>query len=250
MPKKSLATVESNPGTGLPVGFSGGPIEVAAPLIQRIPYVLFVSPKGQTFAKVAQQIPDLQDGESILVRGDNYTRLNPYRFYLIQAFQHFSVVDSQGQIVETTLDPEVAREDKTRKWSEHVECVIIVVLPDNSLVPACCTFKTTKTNAAHKAIDELKVANNIEEWSKKSAEHKASAAVPQAYARFITTVTLKRGTSKGGFAYVAANAFTRPTGLADWQALANAFQDAEFKKTCEAVYDRYLDRIVDIKQGA
>lgn len=250
--RKEVVPVESNPGTGLPVGFTGeSNIATIAPMHQRTPYVLFVSPKGQTFAKISQQIPDLQDGDPILVRGDSYTRLNPFRFYLIQAFQHFSIVDGQGQITETTLDPDVAKEDKDRKWSEHVETVLIAVLPDGSLVPATCTFKTTKTNAAHRAIDELKAAADVDSWSARSPEHKASSVASWPYARFVTTVTLKRGTAKrSGFAFVAANAFTRPTGLADWQALGDSFKDETFKKTCEAVYDRFQDRIADIKAGA
>ena len=254
MAKQSLASrkevVESNPGAGLPVGFGGeSNIAVSAPLYQTNPYVLFVSPKGQTFAKIAQQIPDLQDGDPVLIRGDKYTRLNPFRYYLIQAFQHFSVVDSLGKILETTLDPETAKNDKARKWAEHVETVLIVILPDGSLVPATCTFKTVKTNAAHKSIEELKAAEDIDSWSERSPEHKASAVAPWPYARFVSTVTLKRGTSKGGFAFVSANAFTRPTGLADWQALGENFKDDNFKKLCESVYDRFQGRVADIKSG-
>lgn len=247
--RKEVVPVESNPGTGLPVGFGGDLPAVVSPMYQRTPYVLFVSPKGQTFSKVAQKIPDLQDGDPILVCGDSYTRLNPFRFYLIQAFQHFSIVDSQGQITETTLDREKAKADTIRRWLEHVETVLIVILPDGSLVPATCTFKSTKVNAAHKATEELRKAANTEEWAALSPEHKASAIAPWPYARFVATVTTKRGTSKNGFAFVAANAFTRPTGLADWQALGDAFKDAEFKKLCEAVFYRYQDRIADIKTG-
>ena len=243
----SKAVVESNPGTGLPVGFTGGHVEVAAPLNVRTPYVLFVSPKGQTFAKIAQQIPDLQDGDPVLVNGDEYTRLNPFRFYIVDAFQHFSAVDGQGQIIETTLDAEKAREDK--EYKEHIETMLIVQHADN-LVPATCTFKTTKTNAAHRALETLKKASDLESWSKLSAEHKASAAVPYPYARFITTVTLKRGTGKkSGFAFVAANGMVRPTGLADWDRLAAFFAVPENKKLAEAVFNRFKDRVEDIKAG-
>lgn len=252
MGKQSLMSkqvVESNPGTGLPVGFTGGPVQVAAPLVQRTPFVIFVSTKGQTFAKVAQQIPDIQDGDPVLCRGDSYTRLNPFKFYIISAFQHFSKVNGQGEIFETILDAEQAREEKGQ-WSEHIETLLVVILPSGELVPATCTFKTTKTNAAHTAIDNLKKAEDAAEWSKLSAEHKASAAVPAAYARFVVTVTLKRGTAKkSGFPFVAANAFVRPTGLADWDSFATFLKDPEKKRLCEAVYNRFTDRCEDIKAG-
>lgn len=247
---EALVPVESNPGTGLPVGYSGGGVTAASPIYSPTPYVLFVSTKGQTFATVARHIPDLQEGDPVLIRGENVkpVKLNPLRFHLIQAFQHFSVVDSMGQVTKTIFDVEQAREDKTQKWSEHVETVVLACLGDGSVCPARCTFKTTKTNAVHTAIAALQQAENMEEWAKQSPEHRASAAAPQPWARFTATVTLKRGTARAsGFNFVAANAFITPTGLADWQTLAAAFQDAEFKKVADAVYRRHQERVAEIK---
>lgn len=240
---------ESNPGTGLPVGFSGGGIAVATPIYQRTPYVLFVSTKGQTFAEVARRLPGLQDGDPVLLRdeGTPPVRLNPFRFYLISAFQHFSLVDNQGKITRTILDVEKAREDTANKWTEHVECVLILKLTDGELVPSRATFKSTKTNAIHKAIEGVQAAGNSEEWAQLSPEHKASLAVPHAWARVLTTVTLKRGTSRGGFSFVAANGYCEPSGLADWQGLAAAFQDQDFRKLCEAVNLRHNERVAEIK---
>jgi len=254
MAKKSLASmevapVESNPGTGLPVGFQGGAIQVASPIYQRTPYVLFVSTKGQTYGQLAQRIRDLQDGDPVLVRDENVPplKMNPLRFHLIAAFQHFSVVDSMGAIVKTTFDVETAREDKTQKWLEHVETVILVCLGDGGLCPARMTFKTTKTNAIHTAIAALKDAEDAEKWGSYSAEHKASLVAPTPYARFTATVTLKRGTAKStGFNFVAANSFITPTGLADWQTIGAAFKDETFCKLCEAVYRRHKDRVGEI----
>lgn len=246
---KAVVPVESNPGTGLPVGFEGGGMAVSAPVFQRTPYVLFVSTKGQTFARLAPQIPGLQDGDPVLVRDEKGLKLNPFKFYLIDAFQHFSVVDNQGAIVKSMFDVERAREDKINKWNEHIEAVILVVDGD-TLTPARCTFKTTKTAAAHAAVSAAKVAADAEAWGALSAEHKTSLAVPTHWARYITTATLKRGTSKGGFAFVAANGFVTPTGLSDWNLLSEAFKDDSFRKLCEAVGDRHRERVEEIKSKA
>lgn len=242
--------VESNPGAGLPVGFSGSGIVAAAPLYQRTPYVLFISTKGKTFAEVARHISDLQEGDPVLLQGENVypIKLNPFRFYLISAFQHFSQVDNLGQITRTILDADRAREDKASKWVEHVETVLLVKLSHGALVPARCTFKSTKTNAIHAAIAEVNAAADAESWAAKSPEHKASLAVPHPWARVLTTVTLKRGTSKSsGFSFVAAGGFVTPTGLADWQSLASAFQDPAFRQLCEAVNQRHNERVAEIK---
>lgn len=243
---REVTTVESNPGAGLPVGYSGGAL---APVVQtfiRTPYVQFISTKGQSFAEVAAVIRDLQDGDPVLRREDvRPVKLNPFKFYLINAFQHWSLVDNLGSIVKTTLDPE---QGTANKWAEHVETLLIVQLPDGSLSPARCTFKTTKTNAIHAAIKARTQAEDADEWGGLSAEHKESLAVPAVWARYMTTVTLKRGTGKAsGFAFVAANGFVSPTGLADWKALAAAFQDGGFKKLADATRESFDTRVADLK---
>lgn len=257
MAKESLASkkhremvpVESNPGAGLPVGYEGGGAVSVVQTFVRTPYVQFISTKGQSFAEVAAIIRDLQDGDPVL-RRDNVppVKLNPYTLYLINAFQHWSMVDNLGQIVKTTLD---MKQGKENKWTEHVEALLIVRLPDGSLSPARCTFKSTKTNAIHAAIKARAQAEDAEAWAALSAEHKESVAVPVAWARYVTTVTLKRGTAKtSGFAYVAANGFISPTGLADWKALAAAFQDATFKKLADATREQFESRVADLKVRA
>lgn len=238
----------SNSGAGLPVGFGGvGGLDVGDQLFQALPYVQFISSKGQSFGEVARQIPSIQDGDPILVRAKAATKLNPFRFYLAAAFQHFSMVDTMGCIVKATLDSTVARSD--RAWQEHIEALIIVVL-DDELVPARCTFKTTKTNAAHTAIKTLReIREEPEEWAKRSPEHKLTVKVPLDWARFTTTVTLKRGTSRStGFNYVAANGFAEPTGAADWKLLADAMKDDNFNMLCDDTLRRHEQRISEVKQ--
>lgn len=239
----------SKPEKGVvPVGFDVSPGEVVH-CPPSANYAFFVSNKGRTFAKVSQQIPAIQDGSAVLCEGSNYSHLNPFRFYLIQALQHWSMLDGEGKITKTTFDAGEAKEDKAL-WKEHVETLLIVLTPDDRLVPATCTFKTTKCNAAHTAIEAIHLAEDLTAWGKKSPEHKVSLIAPLAYARVLTTVTLKRGTSRAGYAFVAADAFVRPTGLSDWQLLSESFASDAFQRLCYDARNRFLERIETIKRGA
>jgi hypothetical protein len=67
----------------------------------------------------------------------------------------------------------------------------------------------------------------VAKWFALSPEHKASAAVPLSYARYIVSKIAGR------------KAAIRPTGLADWQALGDAFKDAAFKRACEESYAHF-----------
>lgn len=240
---KSLASK----GDLIPVNYGGGEIAVGESLYQRTPYVVFASTKSPAFADLSRDLPGLQDGDPVIVT-EPPVRLNPFRFYLIDGFQHWSILDGEGKPFKTTLDKEKAAE--SRDWKEHVETLLIVVT-EEGLVPARCTFKTTKTNAAMKAVQTLRIARDAEAWGGISPAHKATLGIPQAWARFLTTVTLKRGTSRSsGFAYVAANAFVEPTGVAEWKQLADAFKDAAFKSLADATHKSFMSRVAEIKVSA
>lgn len=257
MVKKSLAAeaniIPSNPGAGLPVGFNGpAPLAVSDSLWQPSAYVQFISRKGQAFATVAAHVPGLDEGDPVLIRGEKVKpiKLNPFRFYLIGAFQHFSAVDGMGTITKTVLSKDAVQSDPGTKYLEHLETCIIV-LADGELVPARCTFKSTKINPAHTAVSTLREATETENWASRGEAYKLSCSVAQPWGRFFTTVTLKRGVSRAnGFAYVAAGGFVTPTGPVEWKALADFFEGEENQKLCDAAYRRWEERVREIKQKA
>ena len=251
---KSLVSsrVESNSGVGLPVGFrqAESNIVVGDPLFQSTAYVLFVSQKGDSFAKLLPKLPGLQDGDPVLVPGgvNPPVILNPFKFYLIAAWQHFSVVTTTGEIVKSTLNPVHVKRNPGSQWNEHIETVLVVDAgKELGLIPARCTFKTTKCRAAFKAIQTNQQAQDPSLWEKLSPEHKESLVATEAWARFVTTVTLKRMTSKSsGLAYTAADAFCTPTTLADWKRLGHFFQDEKNKAMCDAVMEQHGKRVKQI----
>lgn len=256
MPKQSLASkinaadpVDSNPGHDwLPATFQPEPnLPAVIGPSGALPYVSFVSTKGPAFARVAMFIPDLEDADPVLMWPEpkRPEKLSPFRFHLIKYFQHWSVVDSQGKIVKTTLD--AAKAKKSREWAEHIETVLLVVTP-SGLVCASCTFKTTKVNAAHRAIEtlnQLADPESREAWFAQSAEHKVTQAAPVDWTRFTSVVKLKKGV--GRYPYVAATSVPVPATAADWVAIGNYFKDEGNKASAEAVDERFARRVATIR---
>lgn len=259
-PAASTAVVESNPGSGGAADMfrrradvvESKPVE---PLFQRSPYVQFVSTKGQAFMKCVPFIPDLAEGDPVLIRPEPASprKLNPMRFWLAQWFQHFSHVDTDGYIVRSVFDVEEAKRDPatgTEKLVEHVETVLLVIEPNGDITPARCTFKSTKVNAAHAAISAIHAAGSAE-WPNLSPDHRATLAIPDAPLRVVTAVSLKSGTGRGsGFKYVAANGMPKPTTVGEAQALQARFADPAFNRLCNAVLKSWEERCDEIRNAA
>lgn len=252
MTKKSLASetnaavVESNPGAGLPVAFlQDTAIEVAAPIFQGTPYVSFVSSRGSGYVRLSSILPDLEEGSPVLIlpQPEKPVLLDPFRYYLVASKYHYSEVDNRGEIVRSTFDRDKAKGD--RQLLEHVEAIILVVLSDR-IVPATCTFKTTKLSGIQPAIEAFTTASTPE-WGALSAEHKASLIVPDPRFRFVTTVRMRPGTSRStGNNYIAAQGIVRPTGAADWKAIADWLKDQANRERVTAVKARFSRRLQEV----
>lgn len=234
--------VESNSGVGLPSGFESMPMIVPDSLYQRSPYVLFVHPRGGNFAELKAAIPSLVEGDPVLViDGQPPQKLDPLKFILLRADRYFAQVDATGAIRQVTRDVEKAR--KGRDWKDHYETVLLVLLPDR-VVPARCTFKTTKTNAIANALKALARAQTPE-WANESAAHKATLAIPDARFRFVTTVTLRRGTGQtSGVAYTAANGFVNPLSSTEWSNLSDALADDDLVEQLTVVNEEFDKRLM------
>lgn len=250
MAKKSLVggqVVESNPGAGALMDPNAATqFQVADPLYQRTPYVQFISNKSPNFGLLSVQVRDLQDGDPVLIlpEPEKPRKLNPLRFYLLNAFQHFSKVDNTGRIEYSVLNADDAKASPD-KLAEHVETVILVVEPDG-ITPARCTFKTTKVNAAHTALAAVKQAASAE-WGGLSADHKATLAIPDPRFRFTTTVNLRRGTGRSsGYAYVAASGAIQPCTAGDARLVAEFSADPAQMKLLNAVIAAWQERKSDV----
>lgn len=232
----------------IPESFSQEVAPIAeGPLYSITPYVSFVSLKSAAFPKLAPYYPDLREGEPVLFKGaDSHVRLDPFRYYLIQYRVHYTEADSEGSVVRSTMDAGVAKGDKSLK--ENVETVLIVCTKEG-LVPARCTFRTTKTKAVWSAINHLAVAKDGDKWGKLSPEHAATLGAPDPRFRFTATVHLSYGrlSKSTGYKFTEASATVKPTALADWQALTAALNDKAFRALCDDVVTQWKERIAMIE---
>lgn len=243
MAKQTL--VESNPGAGPPANFpaaigDAGAVVMYDPLFQGSAYVAFISTRSSSFGKLAVHIPDLGEGDPVLIlpEPNKPRKLTPFRFYFLRAFQHFSEVDNGGGLVRSTFDIEEARRD--RKLLEHVETVLLV-MDGSEMFAARCTFKTTKVNAIHVAQKTLKMAQTAD-WGKQGPDYQATLGIHDPRLRFTTTVTLKAGVGRAsGLKYVAANGVVKPSTAGDFSVVGKYLQDAKFIQS--------LDRVVESWEG-
>lgn len=224
MAKSTLMKDEQN---ALSTMFAGAApvIDVGEQLDKSSPYIVFASTRSESYGELAAKLPGLQDSDPVLVRPAPLMplKLQPYRFYLMNARSYFVIFDNAGLPVRSTRDKSKTTGDSA--WKDVIETVVLAVTPEG-ISPARCTFKTTKVKPARIAVDTLKLAQS-EAWGKMTAAHQATLAVPHAQLRFTVTVSLKPGTSRTtGNRYVAANGVAQPTGIGDWKQVSEWWNDA------------------------
>ena len=206
------------------------------------PYVTFVSLKSPLFAKVAGAFPNLNEGEPVLFEGEQMTKLDDMTFYLIKASAHWSVCDPNGEIIKSYLDKDEGAK-RRKETREHVETVLLVQVKDR-LVPARCTFKTTKTRAAFTAWQTKDTAKS-EIWASLSPEHKATLVVPDPRFRYKTTVKLQFGiiSKSSGMKMTLAAGIVKPTTVADWGMLSKWLKDEATMKSLELCMVQFGERL-------
>jgi hypothetical protein len=239
----AIVPVESNPGGWLNIP----PPEIASPPNSRTSYVTFVSNKSASFGLMLVSIPDLADGDPVLVQPEPLlpVKLSPFRFFWPGlAFQHWSALDESGQITETVLeDP-----GRDSGMGEHIEACILVI-HGNALIPARCTFKTTKTGAFHAANEALRVASTPA-WADISAAHRATLSAPAPWLRFTTTVTVVPYLSKStGRTSKIGRGKANPSTPADWQMIGEFFRNEDNVKLTTLVQSAWERRVEEIKRA-
>jgi hypothetical protein len=251
----AVVPVESNPGGWLAPAPEPN---VIAPPNTRTAYVTFASGKAKSFPRMVQAIPDLAEGDPVLVLPEPMlpVKLSPFRFFFPgYAFQHWTASDEDGAIIATSLaDPgrDAAIVDpKTGKdtyYGEHIEACLLVI-HGAKLVPARATFKTTKTNGIHAALDALKVAKKPE-WADISPAHKATLMAPAPWLRFTVTVTVGPYLSKStGRTSRVAKGKANPATAADWQMVREFFEGEGNAALTETVQQAWSRRVEEIKRG-
>lgn len=206
-----------------------------------VPYVGWSPMKGDKMSDF--KALGIAPGEPYLSRDGGVEHLDPFRFLLLDAFQCWASTDSSYNTLSVVTSKPTGRTDPHK---ELIETLILVVL-DDEIVPALATFRGPKSTAAKTAIDTLKAASQAE-WGKRSDAHKATMKLPYPFARFASTVSLRRRTSKStGEHYVEAKATTAPTDGSLISLMGDTFSNPDFDAALTSVKTVFESKVGDLK---
>ncbi len=232
--------------TGMMVANSGG---------GGVPYVIFVSPKSPNFADYAAAIPGVKARDILLSRPPPYPliALPAFKFFTISAQQAWVEAEEDGTLISATFDDPKDRESPQR---ENIESVLIVFLPDGSLVPARCTFRTSKCAGMKNVRNTYAMAHGdaaaVAQWAALSPEHRETLEIPSQFAwgRFVTTMTCTGKTGGRGRVYDLTKSRVGPTNKADRGLLGNSLKDAAFCAALQSVNEAYVRRVTELRELA
>ncbi len=241
-----LAVTEPPALPALP-DMGGGMVNVDTTGQELSPFVMFFDRRSTQSLRIQSAIRSVQDGDPVLVypEPDKPEPLPTFRFGLFAAQGYFADVDSIGNILKARYETGHFGADG-KALREHIDSIIFVHLADK-VVPARCTWKTTKCLAVKKAVQALKDAADPE-WGGISAEHQASLVAPYPWARFTCTVsTTKRTSRTSGYAYVAADCLVSPTGVGDWKRIGDGLGNEDWMKSMAACIEGYKRRLAEVE---
>lgn len=225
--------------------FGSGELINAEDSFERVPYATFLSPKStELWAKAGAAGVALEDGCQVLFfpEPEAPIRLVPMQFMLLAATQYWAETKDR-QLVRVSMRKDIG-------LKEQIDAALLIILNDK-IVPARCTFRTTKCPACLTAVKELKAARETETWAKKSEEHQIVAAhVDNPSYRFTATVRTSGRTAASGFAYKLAESTCKPSTPAELKLLQKLFESEDGMKDFKAVGESYQRRINTVKAKA
>jgi hypothetical protein len=207
---------------------------------ESVPYVAFIHPLMKTYSRVQRDLPDADVGTPVVIPPkdtDKVIALTPFRFLLLRSWHYFAKTDQQGNIVEAIEGKDDAR--KQKGFGDYIETVVLAVLSDNSLLPARCTFKTTKASAYFKAKDAVLAASNDSEWASRSEAHRQTLALKQPNLRVVHSVKLTSLTFKTGFSGHLATSTSAPLSSELAKVLAESVTDADWLNKLQLVNEAF-----------
>lgn len=161
-----------------------------------VTYVGFVDPKNPKYTELVAA--GLREGDPYMAYKGEFKKLSPFEFQLMDYRQLWVERDQTGKNVigVTAVDP--------RNWKsaykENIEAAVLA-FTDVGIIPAVCSFRTTKTEAGHVAIRMLRQATDPN-WASKSKDHAETAKFPLPFTRFYIATTTQRDVSKSsGFPF-------------------------------------------------
>lgn len=225
------------------------PIDTNVVETQSLPFVTFAFKMADDWDGMAGAIKGLQESNPVLKVDGEYRPLNPFRAHVVSARQIWVERDQGRDPLSVSVD--AVPFESPQKEEVHA---VLLVYSAGGLVPATCTFKKGACKGVKTIIDELKIVGDstrIKDWIGKSADHKAAAAIPYPFGRFVATIKSFMKPPKGGKGkpYLITQATCQPTSAADATLLARFFAEQESidkLNAVEALNESRLSTLVKI----
>lgn len=212
-----------------------------------VPFIRFASHKSPKWAELSAALPGLHEGDPILCfpEPDDPVKLAPMKFFLWSARGYFAELsESDGEI----LDASWVEDSLRPALKEAVDSVILVFVGDR-IIPARCTWRTTKCPAVKLAVKARDRAASPE-WGKTGPDYAASLAIDQPFARFTTTVSVVERTGGKGRKYQLANGKISPASVGDYAVLKAMFADPDQRKLFDRIVEGYDRRLAEVAKFA
>lgn len=212
-----------------------------------LPYIAFAFKMADNWGSMSEQIKGLQETNPVLAVDGKYRKLDPLRFFFVEA-ERIYVERDQGRDAKRATTKECDFADPRK---EEVHAVVLALTPDG-LVPATLTFKKGACKGAKTVCEESNIVNDpdrIGDWIARSPDHKAAAAIPYPLGRFVATVKSGMKPPKGGGKpYLITQATTAPTTASEAALLAKFFTDEASVARLNAVCAFNQNRLSELKK--
>lgn len=186
-----------------------------------------------------QQAMGLEDGDFALsLEGATY-KLDPLKYFLCQVDPFVTQMGTGGVVTYASRDMDNVNQQMQR--GEHYLCLVLV-FHNGRLIPAKAEFRTTKSSAAKKPLEEIHLASKPE-WLKTDA-HRVAAQCAIPWGRVVATSVPggKKTSRSSGNPYIPAVTNCRPATSEEMLLLAKESQQPDFSELFNLVTSEYNDR--------
>lgn len=247
--QQSLAEIASGKSVDVVVDDFGGMSVVTTNTVG--PYVVFAQPKAtEQWTSLVQKVPGVRDGDQVLVypEPEQPVPLRPMRFTMVACKQYWVKKDASGNMLEKPKEEQQSRvkDANGNKWAEEVFAACIVYAPrggEVDAVPATCTFKTVKCQAAITMKQQIEAASKPE-WADQGPAHKAAfAAFSKPFLRVVGAVSTSERKGASNFTYVQARAVVAPATPAEYVAVKRLMEEGDGLKKLKDLAEQYHSRL-------
>lgn len=205
-----------------------------------VPYVGNAHPMSQKWS--AMSLAGLKQADYYINIDDQYTKLDPFRYWLVDAQSFMSKIDESGTVLAITQNMDL-KQKLGFDLQEHYVGLFIVDI-NGMLVPARASFRYLKAKTIKSAADAIKMATHPA-WATASDANRVASASSAPFGRIYTEAVMASKVAKSGqragkpYDYTIAS--PRPTTEAQLKLLSTNLADPEFKKKLVTAAQSYLD---------